>query len=241
MGTERLQEAVEELFPHARVLRIDSDSTRKKAAMSQYVDWLERGEVDIVVGTQMVGKGLDIQGLDVAVILNADNALQLPDFRAHERAFQLFTQVAGRTGRRDAPGHVFIQTATPEHPVLLAVQSGQYEAMADQLLLDRQTHHYPPFVRMIRLEVRHRREFVAQQAAHYLAGQLNAALGGGVLGPDAPSVGRVKNLYLQHLWLKLPVERGLPATKKRVRQTVDQLTFHPDYKSVKVVVDVDPY
>jgi primosomal protein N' (replication factor Y) len=232
---------VEELFPQARVLRIDSDSTRKKAAMSQYVDWLERGEVDIVVGTQMVGKGLDIQGLDVAVILNADNALQLPDFRAHERAFQLFTQVAGRTGRRDAPGHVFIQTATPEHPVLLAVQAGQYETMADQLLEDRKTHHYPPFVRMIRLEVRHRREFVAQQAAHYLAGQLNAALGGGVLGPDAPSVGRVKNLYLQHLWLKLPVERGLPATKKRVRQTVDQLAFHPDFKSVKVVVDVDPY
>jgi primosomal protein N' (replication factor Y) len=241
MGTERVQETVEELFPQARVLRIDSDSTRKKAAMSQYVDWLERGEVDIVVGTQMVGKGLDIQGLDVAVILNADNALQLPDFRAHERAFQLFTQVAGRTGRRDAPGHVFIQTATPEHPVLLAVQSGQYETMADQLLEDRKTHHYPPFVRMIRLEVRHRREYVAQQAAHYLAGQLNAALGGGVLGPDAPSVGRVKNLYLQHLWLKLPVDRGLPATKKRVRQTVDQLAFHPDFKSVKVVVDVDPY
>lgn len=240
LGTERVQETVEELFPHARVLRIDSDSTRKKAAMTQFVDWLEKGEVDIVVGTQMVGKGLDIQGLDVAVILQADNALQLPDFRAHERAFQLFTQVAGRTGRRDSPGRVYIQTATPEHPVLLAVQAGEYEAMADHLLRDRQAHHYPPFVRMIRLEIRHRREYVASQAAHYLAGQLNQTLGGGVLGPDAPSVARVKNVYLQHLWLKLPVDRGLPTTKKRIRQTVDQLAFHPDFKSVKVVVDVDP-
>ena len=208
--------------------------------MTQFVDWLEKGEVDIVVGTQMVGKGLDIQGLDVAVILQADNALQLPDFRAHERAFQLFTQVAGRTGRRDSPGRVYIQTATPEHPVLLAVQAGDYEAMADQLLQDRQAHHYPPFVRMMRLEIRHRREYVASQAAHYLAGQLNQTLGGGVLGPDAPSVARVKNVYLQHLWLKLPVDRGLPTTKKRIRQSVDQLAFHPDFKSVKVVVDIDP-
>ena len=93
---------------------------------------------------------------------------------------------------------------------------------------------------MIRLEIRHRREYVASQAAHYLAGQLNQTLGGGVLGPDAPSVARVKNVYLQHLWLKLPVDRGLPTTKKRIRQSVDQLAFHPDFKSVKVVVDIDP-
>ncbi|MDA8788023.1 primosomal protein N' [Schleiferiaceae bacterium] len=240
LGTERVEEHVEELFPEARILRIDSDSTRKRAAMSQFVDWLEHGEVDIVVGTQMIGKGLDLSGLDVAVVLNADNALQLPDFRAHERAFQLFTQVAGRTGRRDLPGKVLIQTATPEHPVLLAVQQGDYVPMAESLLADRKTHHYPPYVRMIRVEVRHRREYVAQQAAHFLAGQLNAALGGGVLGPDAPSVARIKNVYLQHLWLKLPADRSLSVIKKRLRQTADQLSFHPDFKSVKLVLDVDP-
>jgi primosomal protein N' (replication factor Y) len=188
----------------------------------------------------MIGKGLDLSGLDVAVVLNADNALQLPDFRAHERAFQLFTQVAGRTGRRDLPGKVLIQTATPEHPVLLAVQQGDYVPMAESLLADRKTHHYPPYVRMIRVEVRHRREYVAQQAAHFLAGQLNAALGGGVLGPDAPSVARIKNVYLQHLWLKLPADRSLSVIKKRLRQTADQLSFHPDFKSVKLVLDVDP-
>lgn len=240
LGTERVEEHVEELFPEARILRIDSDSTRKKAAMSQFVDWLENGEVDIVVGTQMIGKGLDLSGLDVAVILNADNALQLPDFRAHERAFQLFTQVAGRTGRRDLPGNVYIQTATPEHPILLAVQLGEYVPMAEALMADRKMHHYPPYVRMLRVEVRHRLEYVAQQAAHFLAGQLNSALGGGVLGPDAPNVSRIKNVYLQHLWLKLPADRSLTVTKKRLRQTIDQLSFHPDFRAVKVVLDVDP-
>ena len=240
LGTERVEEQLEELFPAARVLRIDSDTTRKKAAMTQFVDWLEHGDVDIVVGTQMIGKGLDVSGLDLAIVLNADNALQLPDFRAHERAFQLFTQVAGRTGRRETPGQVFIQTATPEHPVLLAVQAGNYVEMMETLLADRKAHHYPPFVRMLRVEVRHRREFVAQEAARYLAGQLNQALGGGVLGPDTPSVARIKNVYLQHIWLKLPADRGLPVTKKKVRQTVDQLSFHPDFTSVKVVLDVDP-
>ena len=240
LGTERIEEEVEALFPEARILRVDSDSTRSKRAMSDFVQWMESGEIDLVVGTQMVGKGLDIAGLALAVVTNADTMLSRPDFRAHERAFQLLLQVAGRTGRREQRGLLLVQTATPGHPVLQKVADHDVEGMMDLLLRDRAEHHYPPFARMLRIEVRHRKESVARDVAHFLAENLLRALAGGILGPDAPPVARVQGLFRQHIWVKLPADGSVKATKRRVLKELDGLIYHPHGRSVRVVVDVDP-
>jgi primosomal protein N' (replication factor Y) len=240
LGTERIEEEVEALFPEARILRVDSDSTRSKRAMTDFLQWMESGEIDLVVGTQMVGKGLDLAGLALAVVTNADPMLSRPDFRAHERAFQLLLQVAGRTGRRDRRGLMLVQTTTPGHPVLQRVADHDVPGMMELILSDRKEFHYPPFARMVRIELRHRREFVARDVANYLAQQLLGALGGGILGPDAPPVARVQGLYRQHLWVKLPVGGSVKATKRRLLKEIDGLTFYPQGQSVRVVVDVDP-
>lgn len=240
LGTERIEEEVEALFPEARILRVDSDSTRSKRAMSDFLQWMESGEIDLVVGTQMVGKGLDIAGLALAVVTNADTMLSRPDFRAHERAFQLLLQVAGRTGRREQRGLLLVQTATPGHPVLQKVADHDVEGMMDLILRDRAEHHYPPFARMLRIEVRHRKESVARDVAHFLAENLLRALAGGILGPDAPPVARVQGLFRQHLWVKLPADGSVKATKRRVLKELDGLIYHPHGRSVRVVVDVDP-
>ena len=240
LGTERIEEEVEALFPEARILRVDSDSTRSKRAMSDFLQWMESGEIDLVVGTQMVGKGLDIAGLALAVVTNADTMLSRPDFRAHECAFQLLLQVAGRTGRREQRGLLLVQTATPGHPVLQKVADHDVAGMMDLLLRDRAEHHYPPFARMLRIEVRHRKESVARDVAHFLAENLLRALAGGILGPDAPPVARVQGLFRQHLWVKLPADGSVKATKRRVLKELDGLIYHPHGRSVRVVVDVDP-
>ncbi|MGA1363411.1 MAG: replication restart helicase PriA [Schleiferiaceae bacterium] len=240
LGTERIEEEVEALFPEARILRVDSDSTRSKRAMSDFLQWMESGEIDLVVGTQMVGKGLDIAGLALAVVTNADTMLSRPDFRAHERAFQLLLQVAGRTGRREQRGLLLVQTATPGHPVLQKVADHDVAGMMDLLLRDRAEHHYPPFARMLRIEMRHRKESVARDVAHFLAENLLRALAGGILGPDAPPVARVQGLFRQHLWVKLPADGSVKATKRRVLKELDGLIYHPHGRSVRVVVDVDP-
>jgi primosomal protein N' (replication factor Y) len=208
--------------------------------MTDFLQWMESGEIDLVVGTQMVGKGLDLAGLALAVVTNADPMLSRPDFRAHERAFQLLLQVAGRTGRRDRRGLMLVQTATPGHPVLQRVADHDVPGMMELILSDRKEYHYPPFARMVRIELRHRREFVVRDVANYLAQQLLRALGGGILGPDAPPVARVQGLYRQHLWVKLPVGGSVKATKRRLLKEIDGLTFYPQGRSVRVVVDVDP-
>lgn len=240
LGTERIEEEVEALFPEARILRVDSDSTRSKRAMTDFLQWLESGEIDLVVGTQMVGKGLDLAGLSLAVVTNADLMLNRPDFRAHERAFQLLLQVAGRTGRRELRGRLLIQTATPGHPVLQRVVDHDVPGMNDYLIRDRAEHHYPPFARMVRIEVRHRKESVAREVAHFLATQLLKALSGGILGPDAPPVARIQAMYRQHLWIKLPADGSVKATKRRLLKEIDGLIYHPHGRSVRVIVDVDP-
>lgn len=241
IGTERVEENLDEIFPDANILRIDSDSARKKKSMSHFIEWLETGKVDVLVGTQMIGKGIDISGLSLAIILDADSALQMPDFRSHERAFQLFSQVAGRTGRRQIQGHVIIQTVTPEHPVLLAVQKGAYDVMAKSILADRRLYHYPPFIKMVRIELRHSKEVIVEDAAKFLAEKLFRGFGGGVLGPEKPAVSRVKNFHLQHIWMKFQNGKSLPIMKEKLRKINNSIYFSSDFRSVKIHIDVDPY
>jgi primosomal protein N' (replication factor Y) len=241
IGTERVEENLDEIFPDANILRIDSDSARKKKSMSHFIEWLETGKVDILVGTQMIGKGIDISGLSIAIILDADNALQMPDFRSHERAFQLFSQVAGRTGRRQNQGHVIIQTVAPEHPVLLAVQKGAYDIMAKSILEDRRLYHYPPFVKMVKIELRHSKEVIVEDAAKFLAEKLVRSFRGGVLGPEKPAVSRIKNFHLQHIWMKFQNGKSLPVMKEKLRKINNSIYFSSDFRSVKIHIDVDPY
>ena len=241
IGTERIEESLDEIFPDANILRIDSDSARKKKSMSHFIEWLETGKVDILVGTQMIGKGIDISGLSIAIILDADNALQMPDFRSHERAFQLFSQVAGRTGRRQNQGHVIIQTVAPEHPVLLAVQKGAYDIMAKSILEDRRLYHYPPFIKMVKIELRHSKEVIVEDAAKFLAEKLVRSFGGGVLGPEKPAVSRIKNFHLQHIWMKFQNGKSLPMMKEKLRKINNSIYFSSDFRSVKIHIDVDPY
>jgi primosomal protein N' (replication factor Y) len=241
IGTERVEENLDEIFPDANILRIDSDSARKKKSMSHFIEWLETGKVDILVGTQMIGKGIDISGLSIAIILDADNALQMPDFRSHERAFQLFSQVAGRTGRRQNQGHVIIQTVAPEHPVLLAVQKGAYDIMAKSILEDRRHYHYPPFVKMVKIELRHSKEVIVEDAAKFLAEKLVRSFRGGVLGPEKPAVSRIKNFHLQHIWMKFQNGKSLPVMKEKLRKINNSIYFSSDFRSVKIHIDVDPY
>jgi primosomal protein N' (replication factor Y) len=209
--------------------------------MSHFIEWLETGKVDILVGTQMIGKGIDISGLSIAIILDADNALQMPDFRSHERSFQLFSQVAGRTGRRQNQGHVIIQTVAPEHPVLLAVQKGAYDIMAKSILEDRRLYHYPPFVKMVKIELRHSKEVIVEDAAKFLAEKLVRSFRGGVLGPEKPAVSRIKNFHLQHIWMKFQNGKSLPVMKEKLRKINNSIYFSSDFRSVKIHIDVDPY
>lgn len=240
LGTERVEEELRILFPEARIGRLDADTARSKVALQRLLDDALRGELDILVGTQLVSKGWDLPTVDVVCVIDADAMLAYPDFRAHERAYQLLAQVAGRAGRRDRPGRAFIQTAQPDHQILQQVSSHAYEEMAEEQLFERKTHFHPPYVRLIHVLFSHRRAEVVREAAVWFANQLVTELGGGVLGPDAPSVGRVNLLYRQQLWIKVDPQAPLRATKQIIAKKAQQLVFHPDFRSVRVVFDVDP-
>lgn len=242
IGTEKIEDELKLLFPEARVARMDLDTTRGKDAYQKLIDRFEAHDIDILVGTQMLTKGLDFEKVTLVGIVDADQLLYFPDFRAHERAYQLLTQVSGRAGRKDTAGEVIIQSRHPEHPVLLDVQQQAYEQLVERELQERRKYSYPPFVRLIGLQVKHTKEEVAHAAAHDLVELLQKQLGKArVLGPDIPLVDRVRNYYLRNILVK--VERqgiNLGAVKKYMAHCIQQLTLQKDYRRLLVVVDVDP-
>ncbi|NIK73181.1 primosomal protein N' (replication factor Y) [Thermonema lapsum] len=242
IGTEKIEDELKLLFPEARVARMDLDTTRGKEAYQKLIDRFEAHDIDILVGTQMLTKGLDFEKVTLVGVIDADQLLYFPDFRAHERAYQLLTQVSGRAGRKDSKGEVIIQSRHPEHPVLLDVQQQTYEQLVTRELQERQKYNYPPFVRLIGLQVKHSKEEVAHAAAHDLVEQLQKQLGKArILGPDIPLVDRVKNYYLRNILVK--IERQgihLGSVKKYIAHCIQQLTLQKDYRRLLVVVDVDP-
>jgi primosomal protein N' (replication factor Y) len=239
-GTEKIESDIEIYFPEARIKRMDLDSTRGKNAHQQIINELETGEIDILVGTQMITKGLDFEKVSVVGILNADLMLNFQDFRAHERAFQLMTQVAGRAGRKDRRGKVFIQTFDPDHPVIKQVKKHNYDAMYNVQDHERINFHYPPYYRLIKLTVVHRDKDLVLNGSNELAGMLRRILGDRILGPEYPAVARIKNKYHRQILIKLEKQLHLGKTKEQIASLLTDFNQIDNFKSVRVIVDVDP-
>ncbi len=239
-GTERIEEILTETFPEARIARMDIDSVRGKHAHDQLIQQFEQQKLDILVGTQMVVKGLDFAHVDLVGILDADGILSFADFRVNERAFQLMEQVSGRAGRKEATGKVIIQTSQPGHPVLTQVEEHDYRKMYDSEIPKREQFDYPPFSRIIRITFRHRFKEIVQEAASLYAGYLKNSYQEFLVGPSEPIVNRIRNQYLMEMLLKLPKNNKITTQcKKDLLFYIAALHQEKRFRSVVVVPDVD--
>jgi len=239
-GTEKVEDEIALFFPKARIRRMDLDSTRSRSAYQKIIEDFEARRTDILVGTQMITKGLDFDHVRVVGILNADNLLNYPDFRAFERAFQLMEQVSGRAGRKEGQGRVIIQTSQPDHRVIRQVVKHDYMALYRTEILERRQFNYPPFSRLLKITVRHRDNDITALAATRLADTLRLEFPGRVAGPDTPLVGRIQNKYLRNIILKVERDKHLQETKERIAFMLSSFTKIPEFKNVELVVDVDP-
>lgn len=239
-GTEKIEDEIRLLFPDARVSRMDMDTTRSKKAYEKIITDFEQHKVDILIGTQMVTKGLDFERVSIVGILNADNMLNFPDFRAHERAFQLMAQVSGRAGRKHKRGLVVLQTSSPEHPVIGQVLRNDYVAMYNTQSTEREQFKYPPYHRIIQINLRHKDVQVVKQAAYEMGNRLRAVFGQRLLGPVDPPIGRIQNLFIKQLILKIENEAS-PVKAKEILSTIsDSILQESKFKSVRISLDVDP-
>lgn len=240
-GTEKIEDEIKLFLPEARIGRMDMDTASSKSNLAALLNDFEEGRLDILVGTQMVTKGLDFDHVAVVGVLGADQLTKFPDFRSGERAFQLLTQVAGRAGRKHKRGQVLIQAWDPAHPVLRDVLADAFRAFAQRELSERQAFKYPPFYRLIHLSIKHKDAKVAQQAAAELAKLLRTRLGERVLGPVQPHIARLRGYYLQDILLKLEKSAPLLAnTKAWIKTVTEQLLGKAGFSQVTVAVDVDP-
>ena len=239
-GTEKIEDEIKLIFPDARVSRMDLDTTRSKKSYDKIISDFEQLKVDILIGTQMVSKGLDFERVSLVGILNADNMLNFPDFRAHERAYQLMAQVSGRSGRKNKRGTVILQTSSPEHAIIGQVIRNDYKAMYATQCEERKLFKYPPFYRIIQIILRHRDPNIVNQAANRLAADLRTVFGDRILGPNKPVVARVQNLYIKHILLKIENEASPERAKEILRQITDQVLADSKFKSLWVNLDVDP-
>ncbi len=236
-GTERVEEAVAELFPEARVLRLDGDTATSSSAYNRIIGAFARHEADILVGTQIVSKGLDFADVTLIGILNGDNLLASPDFRAEERAWQLLMQVAGRAGRRDKRGEVIIQTSEPEHSVYAMI--GDYDRVTNKLLAERKQFGYPPFTRVIKIVMRSRDKGALAASSLQLGEMLRGRFGRRVLGPVAPLIDRVRGEYRVELMLKIEVESSFSRARAILREEIAKLRTNKQFHNVTIICDVD--
>ena len=241
-GTERIESSVNEIFDNARVLRMDLDTTRNKDGHQRIINDFSQGKADILVGTQMVTKGLDFDNVSVVAVMNADTQINLPDFRASERAFNMLEQVAGRAGRRgDVKGEVVIQTYQPDHPLLKFISRHDYRAFYDTEIEERARFFYPPFTRIINIYIKNRDFKATEFAARILADRLRELLGNRVNGPDEPPVARVQSLYIRRIMLKVEINASMVKVKALLRENINSLVAtYPDVKRSIIYFDVDP-
>lgn len=240
-GTEQIEEEVKILFPDHRVARMDQDTTRGKHAYAKLIEAIENREVDIVVGTQMVAKGLDFRNISLVGVMNADNLLNFPDFRAHERSFQLLQQVAGRAGRTEKRGKVLIQTYNPDHQILQQVSINDYDGMYKDETEQRYQYKYPPYYRTIKITFRDKNFGKMYKAATWFGSLLESRLKEQVLGPEAPPVGRIRNLFIMNILIKIPKHQSLPKTKNFIHKAVRSFSSIKEFSTVKLTIDVDNY
>ena len=238
-GTEQIQEELSQLFPKVSVGRMDLDTTRGKYAYEKIISAFENQEMDILVGTQMVTKGLDFRNVSLVGIMNADSMLNFPDYRAHERSFQMLTQVAGRAGRTQKRGRVLIQTYNPYHQILQQVTTNNYDKMFAEQLYEREQFKYPPVVRIIKVTLKARDFNTLNEAAQWMAGSLRNVLGQHILGPEYPPVARIRRDYLKNILIKIPKKQSLAQTKNSIKRIEKSFNAISKYKSVRLVYNVD--
>lgn len=239
-GTEKIEDDLQNLFPEARIERMDLDTTRTRTAYEKIIEDFQQGKTDILIGTQMVSKGLDFDNVAVVGIINADTLLNYPDFRATERAFQLMAQVAGRAGRKNGQGTVFLQTRMSDAAVIPQIVKNDYVTFYDQQLSERMLFHYPPFYRLVYIYMKHRDVHVLEEFSDIIAKRMREIFDNRILGPDLPPVARIKQLYIRKIVLK--VENGLSQYKiNEVLQNIQQAYCQmPRYRAVSMYYDIDP-
>ncbi len=239
-GTEKVEDDLALIFPDKVIKRLDLDTTRSKNAYEEILDDFDNRKIDVLIGTQMVTKGLDFDNVSLVGILDADMLMNRPDFRAYERSYQLMSQVAGRAGRKEKRGKVIIQTANPDHWVIQLVQQHNYQEFYKQEIIERQNFFYPPFYKMIGFTLKHKDEKEVARASLELSDALRTIFKERVLGPDSPLIKRIQNLFLKEI--KLKIERNAPEkkVKEKIKSIIDQFYVKTENKSVRVVIDVDP-
>ena len=240
-GTEQIQQEVELLFPEAKVARMDLDTTRGKYSYDRIISSFENKEVDILVGTQMVTKGLDFRHVKLVGVLNADQLINFPDFRAHERSFQLLQQVAGRAGRTDTRGKVVIQSYNPHHTILQQVSINDYQSMFVEQLEDRRIYKYPPYCRLIKLTLKHKDYNKVNDGAEWFATSLRHVFKENVLGPEFPVVSRIRNQYHKNILIKIPQNQSLIKTKSVLQKIKLRFLSTRDFRAVRLLINVDNY
>ncbi len=239
-GTEKVEEELALLYPKARIMRMDLDTTRSKHAYQKIITDFENKAIDVLVGTQMVTKGLDFDNVSVVGILNADNMLSYPDFRSPERSFQMMAQVSGRAGRKNKRGKVIIQTYNPYHSVIRDVIDNDYKKTYKDIIQERINFKYPPFYRLIEIRLKHKDYSILNAASAKLADQLRAHFGELVLGPEYPIVSRIKNLYIKHILIKTKKTNQLGKAKLELKELLDQFNKDRSFTGVYIIIDVDP-
>ncbi len=246
-GTEKIEEDLKLLVPEARIERLDLDAVKRKNGHHKIIRLFEEQKIDVLVGTQMVTKGLDFDHVRLVGILNADMLLHYPDLRSSERAFQLMAQVAGRAGRKQKQGKVIIQTSKPDHPVLQFVLNNNYEAFFEEEIKMRKLFKYPPFYRLIKIEIKHRDVKIAEEAAKVFFEKIRvvkteSTKGLQIIGPATPVISRIRNLWIKEIMIKIPKSTSIMSeVKKLIRESADALIKEKKFGAVQVVVDVDPY
>jgi len=241
-GTEKIEDELKIYLPDVRVMRMDWDTVKGRSGHERIIQLFEDQKVDVLVGTQMVTKGLDFDNVGLVGVLSADQMLHFPDFRASERAYQLLTQVSGRAGRKKKQGTVFIQAFDVTNPVLHEVQHGDFDRFIKREMRERHDFLYPPFYRIIKIQLKHKKDNVVSEAANFLAERLRLKLGHRVLGPATPGVARVRGLYLMDIMIKLGLNsKGLKYTKDLILEAQVELKQQKGLSSVRVVINVDPY
>ncbi|UMB61056.1 primosomal protein N' [Lutibacter sp. A80] len=240
-GTEQIEQELEQLFPDASIGRMDLDTTRGKYGYQKIIGKFEAQEIDILVGTQMLSKGLDFANVSLVGIMNADTMLNFPDFRAHERSYQLMVQVAGRAGRSKKRGKVTIQTFNPYHQILQQVSTNSYKEMFKEQLDERWQYHYPPFYRIIKITLRHKDYVRVEEGANWLGKSLTNIFKEQILGPTTPAISKIRNYYIRHIIIKIPPKQSIGVTKNNILRVKNSFQAVKQFRSIKLNIDVDNY
>ncbi len=220
--------------------RMDLDTTRTRTAYERIINDFEEGKTDILIGTQMISKGLDFDRVSVVGILNADSMMNYPDFRSYERAFQLMAQVAGRAGRKNKQGLVVLQTKSPENPLIHQIMANDYTRLYQEQMEERSLFKYPPFYRLIYVYLKHRKEDILNQAADLMAAHLRQGMGERILGPDKPPVARIQSLFIRKIVIKIEQEASMSKVRRYLTQVQRTLIEDERFRSLMVYYDVDP-